>query len=83
MSANTETIYVALLGEGTEVWRPVNAALRAGGLFEIISRNDDPEDELWQFPPGSLVRCERRQLSEGPRLVAVELLRPTTPRAVR
>ena len=26
---------------------------------------------LWEFPPGSRVRCERRDLGEGPALVAV------------
>ena len=83
MYPHTETIYVALLDEGTDVWRPVLAARRADDLFEIISTNDDPEDEKWQFPPGSLVKCEHRTLSGGRRLVAVELQPPRAPRAVR
>ena len=75
---NTETIYVALLDEGVDVWRPVQASRRIGETFEIVSKNDDPEDEHWQFPSGALVRCEERELSGGPCLVAVELV--TAPR---
>ena len=70
----TETIYVALLAEGTDVWRPVQAERRAGGLFQIVSKNDDPELETWEFSSGSLVRCEEKRLSGGLRLVAVELV---------
>jgi len=83
MSAQTETTSAALLAEGTDVWRPVAAARRADGLFEIVSRNDDPESEAWEFPSGSLVRCELRQLSGGPRLVALGLEPPRTPRRVQ
>lgn len=39
--------------------------------------NADPEDEEWQFQIGDVVRCERRLLSGGECLVAVELLAPS------
>lgn len=78
-----ETIYVALLGEPQESWRPVQAAPRAGGLFLILSRNDDPESEQWQFSSGSLVRCERRLVHGHEQLVAVELMRPQGLRLVK
>jgi hypothetical protein len=65
------TIYVALLDEGTDVWRPVEAEELRDGLFRIISENSRPDDERWEFSPGSIVRCERRHLSAGPVLVAV------------
>ena len=77
------TIYVALLNEGTDVWRSVQALRRANGVFEIVSRNDDPESEHWQFSCGSLVRCAERNLAHGVALVAVEALAPTTPKLVR
>jgi hypothetical protein len=70
------TIYVALLDEGTDVCRPVEAEELPSGLFRIISDNPDPEDEHWEFPPGSVVRCERRHLSGVPKLVAVALAEP-------
>lgn len=65
------TVYVALLDEGTDVWRPVEAEELHSGLFRILSENSRPYDERWEFPTGSVVRCERRDLSEGPVLVVV------------
>lgn len=79
--SHTETIYVALLDEGVEVWRPVLAVRRAQGLFEIVSKNDS-QTEAWEFPSGSLVRCETKQLSEGSCLVAIELKPPWTPKVL-
>jgi hypothetical protein len=67
----TETIYVALLDEGTDVWRPVQAKRQQDGSYVIVSQNDDPSDEKWQFPYGSVVWCEPRELSGGVRLVAI------------
>jgi hypothetical protein len=64
-----ETIYVALLEEGLDVWRPVEAE-REGTFYRILG--SAPQAEKWAFGPGSLVRCEQRELSEGPALVAVE-----------
>jgi len=64
-----ETIHVALLNEDVDVWRPV-AAEREGDFYRIVGSM--PETEEWAFEPGSLVRCEQRQLSEGLALVAVE-----------
>lgn len=68
------TIYVALLDEGTAVWRPVEAERLRDGRFQIVSANPDPETETWEFPSGSIVQCEERELYEEtlrrPRLVA-------------
>src|SRR5258707_6631795 len=68
--ADMETIYVALLEEGVDVWRPV-AAHREGDSIYRITSMPSPDDETWQFPPGSLVSCEWRELSGGSSLVAV------------
>ena len=59
-----ETIYVELLDEGVEVWRPVEAERRHDGLYRILSRPHD-ETEAWMFPPGSVVRCEEKAFSGG------------------
>jgi hypothetical protein len=67
------TIYVALLNEGTVVWRPVRAEAIGSGVFRISQDAPmDSEDEEWEFLPGEHVRCEQRVLSDGPVLVAVE-----------
>lgn len=78
-----ETIYVALLDEPAGTWRPVQAAPRAGGLYFILSKNDDPESERWQFPSGGLVRCETRLLEGRELLLAVELVAPRGLRLVQ
>ena len=67
----TTTIYVKLLGEGTDVWRPVDAKRVSDGLFRLVGTND--ESETWMFPLGSIVRVEKRTLSFGLAVVAVEL----------
>jgi hypothetical protein len=83
MTDAIETIYVALLGEPAGSWRPVQAAPRAGGLYFILSKNDDPESEQWQFPSGGLVRCEPQCLEGRELLLAVELVAPRALRPVR
>jgi hypothetical protein len=66
-------IYVALLDEGTTVWRPVRATHLGADVFEIAPDAAPPEDERWAFGPGEHVRCEPRTFSGGERgLVAVE-----------
>ncbi len=70
---NNLTIYLELLDEGTPTWRPVEAELIADGVYRIVSKNHDPEDEQWQFPTGSFVRCELRQLSGSKCIVAISL----------
>jgi hypothetical protein len=64
------TIYVALKDEGVDVWRPVEATHEGGGIYRI-SEAPMPGTETWQFPPGSRVRCDRRELGNGPAFVAV------------
>jgi|HubBroStandDraft_5_1064220.scaffolds.fasta_scaffold02081_6 hypothetical protein len=54
--ANFETIYVRLLDEGTDVVRPVPARLFGEDVYELLpTPNYNPEDETWEFLPGSKV----------------------------
>jgi len=64
------TIYVALLDEGIDVWRPVGAIKLGDGLYRILPPAPDPNLETLEFQPGDVVRCELRTLSEGRVLVA-------------
>jgi hypothetical protein len=48
----TTTVYVRLLDEGTDVWRPVEAD-QDGDLFKLIGPM--PDDEHWEFIPGTIV----------------------------
>lgn len=66
----TETIYVYILDEGTDVWRPVEAEKVTGSVFRIPSTTQVPDDEKWMFKPGDIVLCELKNLADGIRLVA-------------
>lgn len=71
--ATTTTIYVRLLDEGTEVFRPATAHDLGGGVFKVLPSPDyDPQDEKWEFVPGTLVRCEKRKLEDDEVLVATK-----------
>lgn len=51
-----QMVFVRLVGEGTDVWRPTQARKRKDGSFELLPTPDyDPADETWEFPPGSIV----------------------------
>jgi hypothetical protein len=65
------TIYVALRDEGVDVWRPVEAEQVTESIYRLADALP-VEGEVWEFAPGSTVRCETLELSEGPALVAVE-----------
>jgi len=72
MSEASTKIYVYLLDEGTDVWRPVESERVSDGLYRLIG--EPPNDtENWEFPTGSIVRVENRELSGGMALVAVAL----------
>ena len=59
------TIYVALIDEGTEVYRPVIAEKIDEKTFKIISKNKNPEDEKWKFNMGDVVVCYEKELMNG------------------
>ena len=66
-------VYVRLLDEGTDVWRPVRATALPDGNFRLLEPNGyDPKAERWEFPPLTKVRCVTRKFTEGDQgLVAV------------
>jgi len=76
----TEVIHVYLLNEGTDVWRPVDAVPMGDGIYRIPRNAQIPEDEDWQFLPGTTVRCTLKKLSGGERLTAVEAITPNEPK---
>lgn len=66
-----QTVYVAVEGEGTGAWRPVDAIREGGDVYRLTDVK--PDEERWAFPPGSRVRCRRKTLDEVAELVAVAL----------
>ena len=67
-------VFVALLGEGTPVWRPVQARLVGNGVYELVGPM--VADEVWEFQPGQVVECEQHSFSPG--LAGLVARRPTT-----
>ncbi len=58
-------IYVALLDEGTGVWRPVEAVAIGNQDYRIITANSNPDDEHWEFATGEIVHCQEKMMSGG------------------
>lgn len=69
--SSEQTIYVELLGEGVDVWRPVSAVRLGSDVYRLPE--ETPDDEHWAFPPGAAVIVETRELSDGPALVVTAL----------
>jgi len=78
MSAHQDTdtdvvVYVRLLDEATDVWRPVPATALPDGTFRLLKPDGyDPNAETWEFPPSMKVHCITRKFADGDEgLVAV------------
>ena len=57
-SEKTVKIYIQVLEEGTDTARGTQAVDLGGGVYKILpTPNYDPEDEIWEFLPGSFVKC--------------------------
>lgn len=58
---NIVKIHVSLLEEGAPTWRPTKALDLGNGLYELLpTENYDPEDEIWEFEPRSVVMGQER-----------------------
>ncbi|MGO9118884.1 MAG: hypothetical protein ACLQPD_14905 [Desulfomonilaceae bacterium] len=76
-TSNTETIFVYLKDEGTDVWRPTLGRRVGHMVFEVLATPDyDPEDEKWEFVPGTIVECEESILNGARVFVAVRHVAP-------
>lgn len=64
-------IYVLLLDEGLDVWRPVRAIEISPACFKIIESESQESGEIWQFNEGQEVLVENRLLDGEEVLVAV------------
>jgi hypothetical protein len=71
---------VRLLDESTDVSRPTEALDLGGSLFRLLggslfrllpTENYNPENEVWEFKPGSVVRLKRVESSSEAYLLAV------------
>jgi hypothetical protein len=56
-------IYIPLLNEGTDCWRPIEAEQVGTDTYRIVASKS--EDEEWPFASGEVVRCERHRFVDG------------------
>jgi hypothetical protein len=64
------SIYVNMVGEGMNVLRAVRAEYLGRDFYIIVE--EMPADENWEFVPGQVVRCKKKNLSSGKGMVAYE-----------
>ena len=69
-SSTDATVYVRLLNEGVDVWRPVKAVRLSETTYQL-SEEPTPEEEAWSFQPGDVVVAEHRAGDPEQRMVAV------------
>ncbi|HUK47120.1 MAG TPA: hypothetical protein VLW06_05995 [Terriglobales bacterium] len=62
-------IYMPLLGEGTDCWRPVRAVQIHDDVFEVV--DEITVGESWAFAPHSRVRCRDSVFADGQRGLAI------------
>jgi hypothetical protein len=68
-----KTIYIKLLEEGTKVYKPVPAIKIENNIYKVQGfQLYDPEDEVWEFLPGSYVIVEEQSLNGDSVLVATK-----------
>jgi hypothetical protein len=67
-----KNIYIQLLEEGTKVFRPVPAIELEKNIYEVKGQDIyDPEDEVWEFKPGTYVVVEEQKFDGDLVLVAI------------
>jgi hypothetical protein len=58
-------IFILLLNEGLEVWRPVKAVEIEKDVYQIISKSETTDDEILAFNYQDLVKCRQKKFSDG------------------
>jgi hypothetical protein len=66
-------IFVRLLDEGVDVWRPIKAERLSSDTYRILDQPYDRATEAWEFGPGDEVGCEMISSSNGQILAATRL----------
>ena len=60
------------LDEGTDCSRPTRGVSLGQGLFKLLpTENYNPEDEHWEFRPGSIVCTKEVRNIDGAYLLAI------------
>lgn len=74
MATNSITIYIKLLDEGVDVYRPVDAICLSDGCYQLKGFDIfDPEDEHWEYLPGNVVKATTKEFNGKSILIAISL----------
>lgn len=65
------TIYVRLLDEAVDVWRPARAVHVTGEIYRLSEQPYDQNIETWEYVPGDQVVGKMLELEGSLHLVAV------------
>jgi len=65
--------FVRLIDEGTDVYRPIEVIALGAGNYEVIGPNA-PDDEVWEFPLGSIVTLSEVTTFSGETLLVASRL---------
>lgn len=66
----SETIYMPLMDEGVDVWRPVLAKRLDDNRFLVVAQPYDRQAERWAYEPGTVVMCVQKGLDGQQALAA-------------
>lgn len=70
---NSNEIFVQLLADEEGTNRPTQGIPLGNNLYKILPISDyETADEVWEFLPGTIVRCEERSFRGEIYLLAVE-----------
>lgn len=59
-------MFVRLLNEGTDAWRPTIAEYIGPSTVRLIATPTyESYDEEWEFVPGAIVECAERTFQDG------------------
>jgi hypothetical protein len=65
MKKETLEVHVVLLDEGSPTLRVIQALDLGHEKYKLLAINYDPDDEKWQFPPESVVKCKKTKDYRG------------------
>jgi hypothetical protein len=66
-------VYVRLLDENVDVWRPVQAEQLRENVYKLVDQPYDRAIEKWQFEPGDVVVCDIVESYDGRILAAIRV----------
>ena len=75
MQYNNNIVYVLVLEEATNVFRPVPAIKIRRNIYKLEGFDIyNPSDETWEFKPGTIVLAEMKELEGEKVLVAIKMV---------